>query len=127
MDLGQGSAMALPIVAWFWHKVANDRKLGRMLQEKFPQAPPEVLGLLGCYPWIGIKPDSFNLLMQDSVFRDSVQSASRKSGPDAKTPGGEVEAADPPEDSKEKGGKEDKKNIFQRLFNKRDEEKKKEN
>ncbi|MCA0238408.1 MAG: transglycosylase domain-containing protein [Bacteroidetes bacterium] len=119
MDLGQGSAMALPIVAWFWHKVANDKKLGRLVLEKFPTPAPEVLNNLGCYPWIGIKPDSFNLLMQDSVYRDSVRSASTRSGPDAKTPGGEDDG-DPAGENKGEEQK-DKKNIFQRLFNKREE------
>ncbi len=122
MDLGQGSAMALPIVAWFWHKLANDKKLGRLVLEKFPQAGPEVLGNMGCYPWIGIKPDSFNNLMQDSVYRDSVRSASVRSGPETKTPGGEGDG-DTPDDKKQAG---DKKNIFQRLFNKDEKEKKKE-
>lgn len=121
MDLGQGSAMALPIVAWFWHKIANDRKLGRMVLEKFPQAGPEVLGNMGCYPWIGIKPDSFNNLMQDSVYRDSVRSASVRSGPETKTPGGEGDGSETPEDK----GKPDKRNIFQRLFNQKDEKEKK--
>lgn len=111
--------MALPIVAWFWHKVANDKKLGRLVLEKFPTPAPEVLNNLGCYPWIGIKPDSFNLLMQDSVYRDSVRSASTRSGPDAKTPGGEDDG-DPAGENKGEEQK-DKKNIFQRLFNKREE------
>jgi len=124
MDMGQGSSMALPIVAWFWHKVANDRKLGKMVLEKFPvPTKPDAFGNMGCYPWVGINPDSFNLLMQDSVFRDSVQAASRKSGPDTKTPGGESDGTETPsDDDKEKG----KRNIFQRIFNhKPDEEEKK--
>jgi hypothetical protein len=76
MDLGQGSAMALPIVAMFWHKVANDRKLGGLLREKFPDPTHAVQNALGCYPWIGINPDSFNVAMQeqDSTLRDSLVS-----------------------------------------------------
>ena len=115
--------MALPIVACFRHKGANDRKLGRMVLEKFPvPTKPDAFGNMGCYPWVGINPDSFNLLMQDSVFRDSVQAANRK-GPDTKTPGGESDGTEAPsEEDKEKG----KKNIFQRIFNhKPDEEEKK--
>lgn len=45
MALGQGASMALPIVALFWHKMANDRKFGKMLQEKFPEPKPEVAEL----------------------------------------------------------------------------------
>ncbi|MEI6408179.1 MAG: transglycosylase domain-containing protein [Bacteroidota bacterium] len=72
MVLGQGSAMALPIVGWFWHKVANDKKLGKLLTEKFPDPKPEVLNSLGCYPWISISPDSFSLVTRDSTMHDSL-------------------------------------------------------
>ncbi len=130
MEMGQGSSMALPIVAWFWHKVANDRKLSYLLFEKFPTPKPEVLGNMGCYPWVGINPDSFNLLMRDSTFRDSVQSVNRRSGPSAATPGGESDGTETPADNKEKDDT-DKKGLFQRLFNhkqeKKEEEKKKQN
>ena len=108
MTLGQGSAMALPIVGWFWQKVANDKKLGKMLNEKFPELKPEVQNLFGCYPWVGINPDSFSRRMQDSTYRDSVY----RSGRAIKTPGGEDDGE---EDEKKQGDK--KGNLFRRLFN----------
>ncbi|MEO6758577.1 MAG: transglycosylase domain-containing protein, partial [Saprospiraceae bacterium] len=126
MTLGQGSAMALPIVAWFWHSVANDKKLMKMLSEKFPEPDPQVQALFGCYPWIGINPDSFNNRMQDSTFRDSLQQvgASRSS----KTPGGEIteeDAADKnkPNDKSKEGDKKD--GLFRKLFNHKPEDEKK--
>jgi penicillin-binding protein 1A len=132
LTLGQGSAMALPIAAWFWHKVANDRKLGRLLQEKFPDAKPEVLNNLGCYPWIGIKPDSFNTLMQDSTFRDSIRAAiaERRAAREAEKEESEApvqgKIATPPDPNKKEDEKE-KKGLFRRLFdlNKEEEEKNK--
>lgn len=96
MALGQGSAMALPIVGWFWHKVANDRKYGKLLTEKFPEPKPEVLASLSCYPWIGIEPDSFNLLIQDSTMRDSMVALYTKK----KDKNSETEASEAPADAK---------------------------
>ncbi|MEO6038944.1 MAG: transglycosylase domain-containing protein [Saprospiraceae bacterium] len=124
MTLGQGSAMALPIVAWFWNKVANDKKLGKLLSEKFPDAKPEVQALFGCYPWIGINPDSFSVRMQDSTFRDSLQQvgASRSN----KTPGGEVGTdEDSGKDKKPKDGEKKSDGLFRRLFNHKPEDDKK--
>jgi hypothetical protein len=73
MYLGQGSAMALPIVGNFWNSIATKGgKLARMLAERFPD-PPEG-ALFGCEPWISIAPDSFQMVttVQDSVLRDSL-------------------------------------------------------
>jgi len=124
MQLGQGSAMALPIVAWFWHKVANDKKLGKMLTEKFPDAKPEVQALFGCYPWIGLSPDSFSVRMRDSTFRDSMQQAGA-SRP-VKTPGGEIAPEDDADKSKGKNPEEEKKEgLFRRIFNHKPEDEKK--
>ncbi len=77
MYLGQGSAMALPIVSDFWLRMSKNPKLGKMLFEKFPDPKPEVQNMLGCISWIGIKPDSFLTLMQDSTYRDSVNAIYR--------------------------------------------------
>lgn len=115
MNLGQGSAMALPIVAWFWHKMANDKKLGRLLTEKFPDPKPEVLASVSCYSWISIAPDSFNTLIntQDTLMRDSIiamyTASSKKSDKPATPPGGEP----PLEGDKEK---EEKPGLFRRIF-----------
>ncbi len=117
MTLGQGSAMALPIVAWFWHKVANDKKLGRLVQEKFPDPKPEVSNALGCYPWIGIKPDSFNTLMQDSTFRDSIEAKWRGPKTIEETPGGELEVEMVKDgDNKSDDTKKEKKGLLKTIF-----------
>lgn len=116
MDLGQGSAMALPIVGGFWNRIAKDGVMNKMFQAKFPDPKPEVQGLLGCYPWIGIKPDSFNVLMQDSTYRDSIQNAYQNRGVVDQQPGGEGDGA--PEEggnAPEKDG-EQKQGLFKRLF-----------
>ncbi|HRI59524.1 MAG TPA: transglycosylase domain-containing protein, partial [Saprospiraceae bacterium] len=122
MSLGQGSAMALPIVAWFWHKVANDKKLGRLLTEKF-DLKPEVYGAINCYPWISIAPDSFDLMInnvQDSVLRDSMIAmytvpTDKKTDKPATPPGGEGGADNPQPPPADKDG-EKKPGIFKRLF-----------
>ncbi len=127
MSLGQGSAMALPIVGWFWHKMANDKKLGRLLTEKFPTPKPEVLAAVGCYPWVSIAPDSFNNLIntQDSVMRDSMIAKFTSPSKDGNSmvpepPGGEGDGAIPatPENKKE----EEKPGLFKRLFGHKPEE-----
>jgi penicillin-binding protein 1A len=58
MYLGQGSASALPIVAWFWYKMANDKKLSKMLWEKFPIPKPDINSYFGCSSRIWTHPDS---------------------------------------------------------------------
>jgi hypothetical protein len=69
--------------------------LGRLLTEKFPEAKPEVLASVGCYPWISIAPDSFNTLIntQDTLLRDSMIAmytlSSKKSDKPGTPPGGE--------------------------------------
>lgn len=78
LSLGQGSSMALPIVAWFWHRMANDKKYGKLLTEKFPDPSPAVLNQFGCPPWIGISPDTFNILMRDSTVADTIRARGYK-------------------------------------------------
>lgn len=122
LSLGQGSAMALPIVGWFWHKMANDRKLGKLLTERFPDPQPEVLNALGCYSWIDIQPDSFNLLMQDSVYRDSfaIRFGRKKDTPPDEAGEAPADPANPPE----KPAEGDKKGLFQKIFDFKPEDKK---
>lgn len=72
MSLGQGSAMALPIVANFWHKVVNDKQFRTKLDEKF-NIPPEVAGKCSCPHRISVSPDTLYMLMQDSTIRDSLR------------------------------------------------------
>ena len=72
MSLGQGSAMALPIVATFWHKVANDKKHRSLLSEKFKDRP-DISSKCGCPFRISVSPDTLNMLLQDSTVRDSLR------------------------------------------------------
>jgi len=96
MNLGQGSAMALPIVGNFWYSmIKKGGKYQKISTEKFPIPKPEVLESLGCQSWINISPDSFSIVtnVQDSTLRDSlVKYYSRVHKKDAapdETPGGE--------------------------------------
>ena len=118
MSLGQGSAMALPIVAWFWHKMANDKKLGRLLTEKFPTPKPEVLASVSCYSWISIQPDSFNNLIntQDSLMRDSVIAMYTSTKKADKAPPGGEGGGDPKEEEKKDKDEEKKPGLFKRIF-----------
>ena len=128
MYLGQGSAMALPIVGNFWHSMAKaGGKFQKILLEKFPVPKPEVLASLGCQSWINIPPDSFFVVtnVQDSTLRDSLvkyYSRVRKKGDPAsdETPGGEStidptekNPADKPEDKEKKEG------LIRRIFKKK--------
>ncbi len=78
MSLGQGSSMALPIVAWFWHKMANDPKFVKMYQARFPEPKPEVAGRFGCPYRIDISPDTLNMLLADTTIRDSLRAGGYK-------------------------------------------------
>jgi penicillin-binding protein 1A len=116
MSMGQGSAMALPIVAMFWHKVANDRKLSRLLQETFPENP-QVQSKCGCPFRISISPDTLNMLLQDSTLRDSLRASGYKNlkqivrdrYPNSGEEPGGGEAVDPDQYGDEKSAPNDKK------------------
>lgn len=73
MRLGQGSSMALPIVALFWHKMANDKEFVKMYRARFPEPKPEIAGLFGCPMKIEISPDTLNMLLLDTMIRDSLE------------------------------------------------------
>jgi len=131
MNLGQGSAMALPIVGNFWNSIATKGgKLQKLVTEKFPTPKPEVLASVGCYPWISIPPDSFYVTtaIKDSLLRDSLvsmytHSKKKDAAGITETPGGEP--ATSPEDSKQDGDKDKKPNLFKKLFGRKEEEEKK--
>lgn len=121
MALGQGSAMALPIVGGFWNRIANDKKLSKMLQERFPTPKPEVLNAMGCQPWISIEPDSFQMVMeqigQDSVMRDSLVKLYTKRLKPGETPGGEAPADDKEDQDQGKDSGEKKEGgLFRKIF-----------
>ena len=120
MAQGQGSAMALPIVGGFWNKIASDKKLQKLLLEKFPTPKPEVLNLLGCQPWISISPDTFLLFMQevgqDSTLRDSLLQVYTKRLKPGETPGGEAPPDKGSEEDKDKPEGEKKEGFFRRIF-----------
>ncbi|MBK9734905.1 MAG: transglycosylase domain-containing protein [Saprospiraceae bacterium] len=71
MGLGSGAAMALPIVGNFWYSLAIDSKHAKITQEKFEENE-EVNAKVACPFRIGISPDTFNLLMADTLLRDSL-------------------------------------------------------
>ncbi len=139
MSLGQGSAMALPIVGWFWHKMANDKKYGKLLTERFPEPSPAVLNQFGCPPWIGISPDTFNILMRDSTIADTMRARGFKDLEDVmnsyfgmqETPGGEgvdpeQRAKDAEREERKEDRKERRKDFFDKLLGREREEKDKE-
>ena len=71
MALGQGSAMALPIVGKFWHKLANDKRHRALLDAKF-EYPPTIYADFACPSWIDVSPDSLMAeIRQDSLLRDT--------------------------------------------------------
>lgn len=72
MSLGQGSAMALPIVATFWHKVANDKKHRNLMNEKF-EVRPEIDAKCACPLRISVSPDTLYMLLEDPEIRDSLR------------------------------------------------------
>ncbi|HNG88945.1 MAG TPA: transglycosylase domain-containing protein, partial [Saprospiraceae bacterium] len=126
MSLGQGSAMALPIVGNFWHSIiTKGGKLQRMVAEKFPTPKPEVTASVGCYPWISIKPDSFNsiLAISDSLLRDSlIKDVMRGRSKNAEEEASEAPVSEDM-DNKDKDDKEKKDdNIFKKIFGRKDDD-----
>jgi penicillin-binding protein 1A len=65
MNLGQGSAMALPIVGGFWWKMANDKKFANMVLTKFTR-PKGIDGYFGCPGFIGGRGDTSKV---DQLFQ----------------------------------------------------------
>ncbi|MCC6461888.1 MAG: transglycosylase domain-containing protein [Saprospiraceae bacterium] len=124
MSLGQGSSMALPIVAWFWHKMANDRQFVKMYQARFPEPKPEVLAQFGCPLRIAISPDTLQMLLADTTIRDSLRSNGFKYLKE--TADKYFEQNGDPENP-EDGDPNQKRGLFDRLFGRRQEEKPKEN
>lgn len=137
MDLGQGSAMALPIVATFWHKVGNDKKHRNLLNEKF-ELDPNAVAKCGCPFRISISPDTLNLLMQDSTIRDSMRANGYRnlkeivkerfgqSVPDEPQGGGEIDPDqyNDEQEDKNKDNKNRPKDFFNKLIGKDPKEKK---
>lgn len=71
MNLGSGAAMALPIVGNFWYSVSIDPKSAKITQEKFT-VNEKVNSLVACPFRIPTSLDTFNLLMQDTLLKDSL-------------------------------------------------------
>jgi len=71
MSLGRGAAMALPIVGNFWYSLSIDPKSAQITQNKFSFSQ-KVSSATACPFRIGISPDTLYLLMQDTVWRDSI-------------------------------------------------------
>jgi penicillin-binding protein 1A len=73
MDLGQGSAMALPIVGGFWYKLLRDRKFTKIALAKF-KVNEKANSATGCPMRIGINPNELYEMMQDSTLADEIRS-----------------------------------------------------
>ncbi len=122
MSQGQGSAMALPIVGGFWNRISNDKKLTKLLWEKFPTPRPEVLNMLGCQNWISISPDTFNMILQeagqDSLLRDSLIRVYSNRAKATPPPGGEapIEKEGVPEEENNSPEGEKKEGFIRRIF-----------
>ncbi len=71
MGLGSGAAMALPIVGNFWYSVSIDPKSAKITQERFP-VNEAINSKVSCPFKIPITPDTLNILMQDSLIRDTL-------------------------------------------------------
>ncbi len=71
MNLGQGSAMALPIAAEFWKGVRNDNHFKKITDTKFKENAVAI-NQVGCPFRLYINPDTLNILMQDSTLKDSI-------------------------------------------------------
>ncbi|MFN4254924.1 MAG: transglycosylase domain-containing protein [Saprospiraceae bacterium] len=140
MYLGQGSASARPIWGWFWHKMANDRKFGKLLQERFTDPKNQnIASYFGCASRIWVHPDSLWLLEADSVMMDSLhpglfqkmkQGFGKLFGKNKTADEGENSesglppaAGTKPEDEPQKGEGKEKKKVFDKLFNRKDKDK----
>lgn len=71
MNYGRGAALALPIVGNFWYQVSIDPKFAKMTQTEFKRNEA-VNAKTACPLRMGISPDTFNLLMSDTLLKDSL-------------------------------------------------------
>lgn len=71
MNYGRGAALALPIVGNFWYQVSIDPKFAKMTQTEF-RRNESVNAKTACPLRMGISPDTFNLLMSDTLLKDSL-------------------------------------------------------
>lgn len=107
--------MALPIVGIFWHKMANDREFIKMYQSRFPEPKPEVLALFGCPNYAPISPDTLRMLIEmDSTLRDSLRSGNYEFIREAARQQFGQEG-----DEGDNGEPGEKRNIFDRIFGRR--------
>ncbi|HMP29922.1 MAG TPA: hypothetical protein PKD85_09990, partial [Saprospiraceae bacterium] len=67
MDLGQGGAMALPIVGDFWYKLLKDKKYNKIALAKFTNNE-YANNKTSCPIRVGIDPNDLNIMMQDSNY-----------------------------------------------------------
>ncbi len=133
MSLGQGSASALPICAWFWYKMFNDKKLGKMMYEKF--AMPKDTSFIRyfyCGTKISVHPDSLAKWEADSLARldtanvglfKSLKEDIGKLFGKEKNDGGENQNSDAAKTDKEvrkEERKEKRKEFFDNLLGKKD-------
>jgi penicillin-binding protein 1A len=67
MDLGQGGAMALPVVGNFWYKLSRDKKYSKLALAKF-KINEYANNKTSCASRIGINPDDLQTMMQDTNY-----------------------------------------------------------
>lgn len=71
MSYGRGAALALPIVGNFWYQLSIDPKFAKLTQTEF-RKNESVNSRTACPLRMGISPDTFNLLMSDTLLKDSL-------------------------------------------------------
>jgi len=120
LALGQGASMALPIAGLFWHKMANDREFMKWYTERFPEPPPQVLAKFGCPGFIDISPDTLQLLLSDSTWREELRQNGFQNLKEAAEryfePSAPAEGQDTEEEPK-------RLNILERIFGRKEENK----
>jgi penicillin-binding protein 1A len=71
MNLGSGSAMALPVAGHFWYKLATDKKFASLTQKKFVRNE-KVHSDMTCPLKLEFEPSQYYAVMKDSILRDSM-------------------------------------------------------
>jgi penicillin-binding protein 1A len=71
MNLGSGSATALPVVGHFWYNTSLNSKTAEITKQRFTPVAA-VNAKMGCPLKIPFPPDTLSLILQDSLLRDTI-------------------------------------------------------
>lgn len=71
MNLGSGSATALPVVGHFWYNSSLNSKSAELTKQRFASVAA-VNARMGCPLKIPFPLDTLNLLLQDTLLKDSI-------------------------------------------------------